>query len=188
MGKLGFLLAMKLIGFIGRKTSGKDTAAQILVDNGYENVKFAGALKFMLRAYFTYLGLDDKTIQKMIDGRHKEIPTWLLEKRTPRWAMQTLGTEWGRDLIGKEIWVNACIRRCQQFYKVVVTDVRFENEVAGLQGIGGKIIRITRPGTEIDTHESERLIDTLPADFEIVNDSTIDELHAKVLTLVNQHE
>lgn len=182
---------MKIIGFVGKRRSGKDTAARVLISQGFAPVKFAGALKEMLKAYFLYVGVPTQEIDLLIEGDYKEIMCGRLGGQTPRWAMQTLGTEWGRNLIDKELWVNACIDRCLLLTgrsPVVVTDARFENEVAALQGIGGKIIRITRPGSATDSHESERYIDTLPADYEITNDGTIDELHAKVLTLVNQHE
>lgn len=180
-----------LIGFVGKRRSGKDTAAGALVAQGFEPVKFAGALKAMLKAYFLYVNVPPHEIDLLIEGQYKEIICGRLCGKTPRWAMQSLGTEWGRNLIGERLWVDACVDRClmyMRFKPVVVTDARFENEVAALQGIGGKIIRITRPGSATDDHESERYIDTLPADFEITNDSTIDELHAKVLRYVNQHE
>lgn len=180
---------MKLIGFVGRRRSGKDTAAKALVAQGFAPVKFAGALKEMLKAYFLYVGVPAHEIDLLIEGDYKEMICGRLCGQSPRWAMQTLGTEWGRNLIGDSLWVDACLDRCHLLMgrsPVVVTDVRFENEVAGLQGIGGKIIRITRPGTATDAHESERLIDTLPADFEIENNSTIDKLHENVLKIVNQ--
>lgn len=175
----------RLIAFIGRKGSGKDTAARILVDNLWENVKFAGGLKAMLAGYLAYVGVDKKNIHHMLEGQFKEVPTWHFCAKTPRFAMQTLGTEWGRDIIGKDLWKDSCILRCQQFEDVVVTDARFQNEIEALQGIGGKIVRVTRAGVAKDDHESERYIDDLPADFEIANDGTIDELHAKVLQIVN---
>lgn len=177
----------QIIGFVGKRRSGKDTAARILTQIGYESVKFAGALKEMLRTYLRYVGVEDSHIEEMVEGGLKEMPNAQFCDQSCRWAMQTLGTEWGRDLIGKELWVNAAIARCLQFDHVVVTDARFPNEVAALKNIGAKIIRIKRPGPQTyDTHESEILISSIPVDFEIINDSTIDVLHQKVLQLINK--
>ena len=48
--------------------------------------------------------IDDS--EEEIDGRWKEHPCSLLLNKTPRYAMQTLGTEWGRELIGENIWTH----------------------------------------------------------------------------------
>jgi hypothetical protein len=176
---------MKLIGFIGRRGSGKDTAAQVLVAQGFEVVRFAGAIKEMLRAYLRYVGESKSTIEEMIEGSLKEAPTSHLGNKSPRWAMQTLGTEWGRQQMAWDFWLKACLDRCAQFDKVVVTDARFKNEVEALLMKGGKIIRITRPGTATDEHESERFVEKLPADCEILNNGSINDLHAQVLEFLN---
>lgn len=159
----------KLVGLIGRKGSGKDTAAETLLGQGYENVKFAGALKDMLRCVLAYQGVDAETIERMIEGDLKEVPTDYLAGKTPRFAMQTLGTEWGRDLIGKGFWAGATMRRVRNLLsagkRVVITDVRFPNEVGSVEVQGGVPFGITadwiKP-TEGE-HESEALIDDLIA-------------------------
>jgi hypothetical protein len=121
-----------LLGLVGRKGSGKDTAAELLLSQGYQNVKFAGALKEMIRSLLAYQGVDESTIDRMIEGDLKEVPTDYLGGHTPRFAMQTLGTEWGRDLIGKNFWVGTAMRRAEG-KPSVVTDVRFPNEVEAVE-------------------------------------------------------
>jgi hypothetical protein len=163
-----------LLGLVGRKGSGKDTAAELLLAQGYQNVKFAGALKEMIRTLLAYQGVDESTIERMVEGDLKEVATDYLGGHTPRFAMQTLGTEWGRDLIGKNFWVGTAMRRAEG-RPSVVTDVRFPNEVAAVENAGG-----TNVGVEADwikpiagEHESEALIDGivagLPADKKLVN-------------------
>lgn len=163
-----------LIGLVGRKGSGKDTAAELLIDQGYQNVKFAGALKEMIRTLLAYQGVDESTIERMIEGDLKEVPTDYLGGHTPRFAMQTLGTEWGRDLIGKNFWVGTAMRRADG-KPSVVTDVRFPNEVEAVETAGGTNIGVSAEwitATEGE-HESEALIDGivagLPADQKLVN-------------------
>ena len=153
----------RLIGLIGRKGAGKDTAAETLTARGYGNVKFAGALKDMIRTLLAYQGLDADMIERMVEGDLKEVPTEYLAGRTPRHAMQTLGTEWGRDLIDSDFWVKSAIRRAEGVGHAVVTDVRFPNEMAAIHDAGGVCIGISadwiKP-TEGE-HESEALIDDL---------------------------
>ncbi len=168
-----------LIGLIGRKGAGKDTAADVLLAMGYENVKFAGALKDMIRCLLAYQGVDKDTIERMVEGDLKEVETDYLGGKTPRFAMQTLGTEWGRDLIGKDFWATATMRRVKSLLaalkKVVITDVRFPNEVGAVQTEGGACVGISADwivATEGE-HESEALIDdlieALPEGQRIVN-------------------
>jgi rhodanese-related sulfurtransferase len=176
---------VKLIGLTGLRRSGKDTAAQVLVEDGFENIKFAGALKEMLRTYLAYVGVDGGRVESYIEGPEKEFATSLFEGKTTRYAMQTLGTEWGRELIGTNIWVNAAIARAKQFDKVVVSDVRFPNEAVAIKAAGGTIIRISRPGQVADSHPSESLIQSIQHDLLIANIGTIQDLHTSVRQYAN---
>lgn len=176
-----------LIAFIGLRRSGKDSAAHALAAHGWEVIKFADGLKTMLRAYFLYMGLSEDTIQRMIEGDLKERACRELVQHSPRWAMQSLGTEWGRTLINENIWVNAAMAHARRFdHPVVISDCRFPNEAKAVKTEGGIIIRIVRDGLEIDSHPSEQLIASIPEDFQIDNNGTLDDLHKKVLQLIQQ--
>lgn len=165
-----------LIGLTGRKGSGKDTMAEALVERGYANLKFAGGLKAMIATLLHYQGADAETIDRMIEGDLKEVPSDLLQGQTPRWAMQSLGTEWGRNCMGENLWVDATMNRADTFEKVVITDVRFPNECAALQKRGGLTIRITPVGegrNQPDMHPSEMHIDDLPVAGVFSNDKSL---------------
>lgn len=146
-----------LVGFCGRMGSGKTYAADYLVDNyGYTKVKFAKHLKDMLRA----MGLSDEHIE----GDLKEKPCDLLDGRTPRWAMQTLGTEWGRDLISPNLWGNLWENEVRALLsegkRVVVDDVRFDNEAQRIQKMSGYLIQMKRSTETEETtadHPSENI-------------------------------
>lgn len=175
---------MKIIGLTGKKRSGKDAAAQILIATGYTLVKFAEPLKEVIRGLLRYQGYCDDSIEDFVDGHRKEEPVPQLGMRSTRYAMQTLGTEWGRDIMSPTLWTNAFINRAKQFDRVVCTDVRFPNEAETIKTFGGDVYRIIRPGLEsLDGHSSETLLDSLPVDTEIVNDSTIDELQRQLINL-----
>jgi hypothetical protein len=117
-------------------------------------VKFAGVLKDMLYT----LGLD----WDQVEGGLKEHPCELLGGKTPRHAMQTLGTEWGRDMIHQDLWVNAWRHNVQQHLdqglNVVTDDCRFDNELAAAMELDALVIKLVRPQTENDVdagHSSE---------------------------------
>lgn len=164
-----------LIGIIGRKGSGKDTAAEVLLSNGYTNVKFAGALKEMLRTLLRHQGVAETRIERMIEGDLKESSTIYLNNRTPRYAMQTLGTEWGRDLMGPNFHVDIALEHASHYKNVVITDIRFPNELLAIKDKGGICFGITADWVngEDDEHESEALMDeminALPDNQKITN-------------------
>ena len=141
-----------IIGITGYKGSGKTSGAEHLHQVGFTRVRFAGILKQMLRV----LGCEEQDV----DGDFKEIPSALLCDKTPRFAMQTLGTEWGRQMIGDDIWVNAWRKRVESYgdhTPIVVDDLRFENEAQAVLALGGFLIWVRRPGHNPTDHASEDL-------------------------------
>lgn len=160
-----------VIALAGEKGSGKDTAAGPLVGLGYTNVKMAGALKDMLRAYLRYRRCPEDVIARMIDGDLKETPSRYLNDRTPRYAMQTLGTEWGREIMSDRFWVDAVADHIVNLDKVVITDVRFPNEIRFAKELGAHVFRVVRPGgsSSGDTHASETHVSELTVDGTLFN-------------------
>lgn len=160
------------IGLAGRKRSGKDTAAAVLESMGFQKLAFAAPMKHMLSVLLQYQGVDVDVVERMLEGDLKEVPTPFLGGRSPRYALQKLGTEWGRDMMGEDFWVEILVNASDQFPAVVVSDVRFPNEVEILKTKRkAEIFRITRPGLDIpaDAHPSENKIDELVVDQEIEN-------------------
>lgn len=167
---------MRLIAFCGYMGSGKTFSADYLVEGlSYTRVKFAGPLKDMLRT----MGLDDRHIE----GELKDKPSKLLCGRTPRWAMQSLGTEWGRDCIGVDLWGNLWEQQVTKLLEsgrpVVVDDCRFDNEVMRVKKLGGLVILLKNPTSETgDKHPSECL-PTNP-DITIVNQGSPSHLYDQI--------
>ena len=129
-----------IVGFCGLAGSGKSTAAQNLVARNFACVPFAAPLKRM----FAALGLAPSSRDDPMVWR--ETPHDLLCGKTPRQALQTLGTEWGREQIGADVWVRLWAAEASAWPHVVADDVRFANEAAAIRGAGGLVIRIDRPG------------------------------------------
>lgn len=155
---------MTLIGLAGFKGTGKSTIASHLVErHGFVRLPLAQILKDMLRTF----GLSEAQIA----GDLKEEPdNGILLGKTPRWAMQSLGTEWGRECIGQQVWVSAWWNKAQPILdlggRVVCDDVRFLNEFEFINSKDGHVVEVIRPGYGGSDHASEQL------PFEPVNSIT----------------
>jgi len=170
----------ELVALCGLAGSGKSTIAGMLIDDfDFHRVKFAAPLKKMLRA----LGLSNAHLE----GKLKEIPCDILGMKTPREAMQSLGTEWGRNIIHPDLWINAWKHTVQDYldrgFKVVVDDCRFPNERKAVQELGGITIMIERPGiAPVNSHISEQYL--MMCDATIVNDGSLSDLRSNIAALL----
>lgn len=153
-----------MLGITGLAGCGKSLAASALEDGqDFTRVSFAAPLKRMLLA----LG---------VSSHDKEACPPVLCGQTVRHALQTLGTEWGRQMIGSDIWVNAAMEHARHRLPVVFDDVRFENEARAIRQAGGKVIRILRPGTRQMDHASEAGIPASLIDLTLENIGTAEDL------------
>lgn len=174
---------MRLIGLHGPARCGKDTVGAILARHNFSLLAFATPLKDML---ITGFGLT----REQVDGAKKEeIIDWI--GRSPRELMQTLGTEWGRGLVGRYIWLKHAERRLALYRtwaeNVVITDLRFANEAAWVRVQDGVIWHITgrdSSGAVRADHPSEAGLRVVPGDIVIRNDGSLADLEdARVLAL-----
>lgn len=170
----------KVIGLHGHAGVGKSLAAAYLQEaHGYTLLKFAGPLKHMARA----IGLS----HDHIEGPLKELPTPLLDGKSPREFMQLLGTEFGRHHLGEDFWVNRAMDNVHRILdvggRVVLDDVRFLNEASAVHDIGGVVIEIERPGVgPVNSHSSDNI--AVPSDVFILNGgSKLDLIEALDFTL-----
>lgn len=142
----------RLIGLTGRKQSGKSTAARYLRDTyGFRHADFADPIRALI-AYVINTTVEDMEPVK-------ELPQPALGGKTPRDGMKLLGTEWGRTMIHPDVWVMAMAPHIRTTPRLVIADVRFDNEAQLIVDHGGHIIEITRSTTTQDDHASEAGID-----------------------------
>ena len=142
-----------LVGFIG---SGKGTVGDILEQKGFVKDSFAKPLKDACAVIFGWP-------REMLEGDTEVSRKWREEPDafwsekfgktfSPRLALQLMGTEAGRNVFHKDVWVTSLLNRANG-KDVVVTDVRFKNEIKFIQDNGGIVIRVRR-GEEPEWYEA----------------------------------
>jgi len=168
--------------------SGKSTFADFLVNREWERLSFATPLKRMAVELFRSAGFSDDEVRAMLHGNLKEVPVPALGNQTPRYIMQRLGTEFGREMIAPNLWVDIAMKRAQtlreQGFFVVFDDMRFPNEAEAIKAAGGKIIKIDRPCANLTgAHASEGALSDWNFDRILTNDRTLYELEKQAALL-----
>lgn len=140
---------MAVIGLVGFAGSGKDTVANILKhEHQYTKIAFADSLKDAVSVIFDwprYLLEGDNEPSRAF--RERPDPYWsekFGKDFTPRMALQQLGTEACRQTFHEDIWILNLEKRISQHKNVVVTDVRFPNEIEFIKKMGGHVVRVKR--------------------------------------------
>lgn len=174
----------RLIGITGYAGTGKDTVRAILEEHGYHGLAFADPMRMMIRKLLTGSGISDDWMTRR-DLKEATIPELGVSYRH---IAQTLGTEWGRNTVGQQLWVllaKAYMRDCMSgpnhFDSFAISDVRFINEADFVHDYGGQVWRIDRPGVApVRSHVSEQELYHFHSDVTIVNDGSIADLRHKV--------
>lgn len=201
------MILVGLVGFIG---SGKGTVGDMLIAKGFKSDSFAKPLKDCVSNIFDWP-------RELLEGNTEEsrkwrdIPSEYWSKVfgysfTPRLALQLFGTEACRDGLHNDIWIHSLLTRIKGYDKVVITDVRFMNEVIAIQNAGGIIVRVKR-GPEPIWYDKLYYLDSLEyredcmslhsvhrsewdwvgceIDVVIENDGTLEDLNNKVEEVLN---
>ena len=139
-----------IIGIAGSIGSGKDTAAEYLVEyHHFTRLSFASVLKDACADIF---GWD----RAMLEGKTDEdrqiregVDEWWasrlqIDNFSPRYALQYVGTELFRNVLHKDIWVFALENNIRKYDRVVISDVRFPNEIDMLRRFGGHMWSVRR--------------------------------------------
>jgi hypothetical protein len=140
-----------IIGICGLIGSGKDTIADYLQNiHQFRRESFAHTLKDAVSAVF---GWD----RELLEGRTKEsrawreqVDPWWAERLgmpdlTPRWVLQYWGTEVCRKGFHNDTWIASLENKLARAHNdIVITDVRFPNEIQAVRDAGGIVIRVVR--------------------------------------------
>ncbi len=138
----------EIVGLAGYAGSGKDALGAHLRARGWQRVAFADEVKAKARE----LGWDGN---KDDAGRRLLQEVGMIARREDpcHWIRKAFA------LIRKE--------------RVVITDVRFPNEVHAIRERGGRVLRVVRGGVgPCNNHESETALDRVELDGTVWNIST----------------
>lgn len=129
---MSILEGKRLVGLLGYAKSGKDTVADYLVDNfGYKKVKFGDILKHTLNEYYKEIVMKD-LVERQIPISFSEIDFLVEEDRILKeklrpymiWLGETL-----RERNGVHFWINKALEKAGDATKIVVADIRREDEL-----------------------------------------------------------
>ena len=137
-----------ICGFIG---SGKDTAADFLVNfHNFKRESYAATLKDAVSDIF---GWD----REMLEGRtgasrawREQVDEWWATRLnmphlTPRFVLQNWGTNVLREHFHDDIWIASLENKLRTAKdSIVITDCRFPNEIKGLKAQGAKVVWVQR--------------------------------------------
>ena len=140
-----------IIGLTGFQGSGKDTIADYLQNiYGFKRDSFAATLKDAVAAVF---GWD----RELLEGRTTESRVWRetvdpwwanrlnMPDLTPRLVLQKWGTEVARRSWHDDTWIASLENKLARAHNnIVITDVRFPNEIQAVRNAGGVVIRVVR--------------------------------------------
>jgi dephospho-CoA kinase len=165
-----------LVAFTGLAQAGKTTAAQAFLSLGYDRMSFADPIKAMVRCLTP---VTDKlaTPQELCGKSLREV-------------YQSLGTDWGRNMVGGDIWIRAGRFRIETLLSdvlsgvirgVVIDDIRFDNEAELIRNMGGTVVEITRPNSVQMDHASEAGVSRHLIDHTFSNHTDVDSLKCQVL-------
>ena len=175
-----------LIGLMGKKRTGKDTFANVLVEkHGYERVALADPLRDAALALDPIMGtfpLNVNGIVRVREWRLSDVIDELGWEKAKdyvpevRRTLQRLGTESIRSL-DDEFWIRTAFARIDALRAegkpVVVTDVRYPNEADAIRDAGGYLARIVRDLPEDgDAHASEKSLDDYHENLRIPNNGS----------------
>lgn len=178
----------KIIGITGRKYSGKDTFADYISKKyGYTKICYADPLKTVCGTLFSLS-------EEQLYGDKKEVsdPRWF--DLTPRQILQFVGTELFRTNMAKlcpnfedKFWLHIArnniltIQRENPNALIVVSDIRFCNELDLIHELNGITFRVERPAINSnDKHESESYVDNLDVNITIKNDKTVNDFYKEI--------
>lgn len=204
----------RLIGLGGKLRAGKDAVGDYLEEkHDFVKLGMSDALNealLKLNPWIPTPGLDYAIrYQELHDMRG-----YVEAKKNPevRRLLQVLGTEVGRDMIDPDVWVKIAEKKILEHWangkSVVITAMRFPNEIEMLERLGGFSVWVERPDAErlsngleaeegrgtpdkvsegrtgsqeaIQSHASENSVSSSDFEYVLVNDGTLDQLYRKV--------
>lgn len=215
----------RLIALGGKLRAGKDAVGDYLESShGFVKMGMSDALNEALLALNPWIDIEvttdhgDTTVTLVSTERYQDLHDrvgYVEAKKNPevRRLLQVLGTEVGRDMIDQDVWVKIAEKKILDLWSqgrdVVITAIRFPNELDMVRRLGGinawierpEALRIDSNGLESSTgtltpksksqvrrmeastiseHASENSVSADDFNYVLMNDGTLDQLYRKV--------
>lgn len=129
-------MKQKIIAFCGVIGSGKDHNANRYVKEGYIHYNFADPLKQLIFETLK-LNIKDHNMYELFKDNYWNPIAKVFPSFNGRNLLQ-LGNI-ARKILGDDIWINAWETKIKDFEKIVVSDVRYNNEAKKIISLGGEI-------------------------------------------------
>ena len=201
-----------LLGLTGKKRAGKDSVAEVLVRaHGFQRVAFADPLRQACLGLDPLVAIHSDELGPLAQEgfrlsygvgtryvRLSDLVTdvgWEVAKgvREVRRTLQNYGV--AIRAIQPEFWIDAALAQALPVLdnggRVVITDVRFPNELDAIALYGGHHWHVDRPGNRSDdTHPSEVALEPFydQADTWVENAGTLDDLEVAVHSFLRSLE
>ncbi len=188
-----------VVGIMGAAGAGKDTFATLLetawrVDTEYTGAVLTTPLAEPLKD--AVAELLDIPLFEVDEYKRSDAPVVTTERGTCnlRQVLQSLGTEWGREHMGKDFWVRLLDMRLEDrvlrhpgittpkqggspVSLVIIPDVRFEEEAEFVRSFPHhQLVTVVRNGIDGGRHASEQYWKTAPADVKVLNNGMPSEM------------
>jgi hypothetical protein len=190
-------------------------ADYLIQNHNFKRLSFAGTLKDAVSAVFGWDRLLVEGSTSESRQWREQVDHWWATRLniphlTPRWVLQYWGTEVLRTGFHDDIWIasleNLILKELDNNQSIVISDARFVNELLMLKNLGGFSIRVKRgsepswyqhalslntgyaktmPPELENVHISERAWIGYGFDYFLENNSTLEDLHRNVDTILN---
>lgn len=215
----------RLIALGGKLRAGKDAVGDYLESRyGYVKLGMSDALNEALLKMNPWIDIEtvtdhgDTKVTLLSTERYRDLHDavgYVEAKKNPevRRLLQVLGTEVGRDMIDQDVWVKIAEKKILELWSqgkdVVITAIRFPNELDMVSRLGGLSVWIEREdslrinskavesseglpvpengdkalridSSPISAHASENSVSASQFQYVLSNDGTLDQLYRKV--------
>jgi len=182
-----------IIGFSGFAQVGKDSAAEPLIEEGFESLSFAAGVRRLAYELNQFVVVRDKSMGMNSIAKYRSVLDehgyeWAKQHTSARQLLVDIGSG-VRNVIGPDAWiapVRATIENASPGSDFVITDVRYANEAAMIREFGGHIVRVIRPGVKAVSMEEERSLKQFHPDFVVYNDGGFVKLWDSVCDIASE--
>jgi hypothetical protein len=178
-----------IIAFGHRRRVGKDVATRAFIDmlakRGIPAVRvsFADGLKEVCTDIFGWAGLQGPEYYEEFPQEKEDIlPDLGLSPRT-------IWVETGSSLrqLYEDVWIDMALNQPKgRKAVIIISDLRYPNEVAKVKAVGGVLVKVTRDTAPVSEDVADCALDSFDEwDLILDNNGTIDYLREQMLSLVN---